>query len=263
MKQSNFFQKNGFFIFLLTIFGIVCCVFWFKNQKEKETTPVSLPESILESLKPYEEKSIPPRMKRYTKTILPKIKTTTARLEQIKNYLFTEPSDHNFLPSDLLEREKEKITELKKSWKEKLENLENRKLKKYINEYQKIYDKNQSQLNFLLPQIESFKKQTKILEEQLEIKQSEIDRLKIDKKDKEDEIKKLQDKKQVIFEEFRQIEIKIGKLESDKKYYQDMLTHVEDLKKDSEKSYERIEKEYKNLILFELDPLYEITSAEG
>ncbi|MDV3173913.1 MAG: hypothetical protein Q8783_02295 [Candidatus Phytoplasma stylosanthis] len=233
------------------------------HKKEKETKPVSPPESVSESLQPYEEKSIPPQMKRYTKTILPKIKTTTARLEQIKTYLFTEHSDHNFLPPDLSEREKEKITELKKSWKEKLENLENRKLKKYINEYQKIYDEHQSQLNSLLPQIESFKKQKIKLEEQLEIKQSEIDRLKIDKKDKEDEIKKLQDEKQVIFEEIRQVEIKIGKLEADQKYYQDMLNRVKDLKKGSEKSYERIEKEYKNLILFELDPLYEITSTEG
>ncbi|MDV3181044.1 MAG: hypothetical protein Q8894_02465 [Sweet potato little leaf phytoplasma] len=44
MKQSNFFQKNGVFIFLLTILGLVCCYFWFQNKKE--TTLVSSPESL-------------------------------------------------------------------------------------------------------------------------------------------------------------------------------------------------------------------------
>ncbi|MGL9687943.1 MAG: hypothetical protein ACQBVK_04250 [Candidatus Phytoplasma sp. TWB_XP] len=44
----------------------------------------------------------PSRIKRSTEeTPQPKIKTTDNRLDQIKNYLFTEPTDNSKLPSDL------------------------------------------------------------------------------------------------------------------------------------------------------------------
>ncbi|MDV3182747.1 MAG: hypothetical protein Q8869_02730, partial [Candidatus Phytoplasma australasiaticum] len=114
MNKSNFLEKNGFFIFLLIIFGLVCYCFWFQNQKE--TTLASSPESLSDSL-PSEVIPTSPRAKRsLEEPPIPKIKTTAARLEQIKNYLFTEPTNPSLLPTALSEREQEEINKLKKSW---------------------------------------------------------------------------------------------------------------------------------------------------
>ncbi|MDV3166530.1 MAG: hypothetical protein Q8807_02505 ['Waltheria sp.' little leaf phytoplasma] len=77
------------------------------------------------------------------------------------------------------------------------------------------------------------------------------------------EIRKLQDKKQVIIGEIKQVEIKIGELEADQKHYQEMLYKTKNYKKDFEEYYKITEKKHKNLIISKLNSLYEIASAEG
>ncbi|MDV3162416.1 MAG: hypothetical protein Q8797_00935 [Candidatus Phytoplasma australasiaticum] len=86
MKQSNFFQKKGVFIFLLTILGLVCCYFYFENQKE--TSLVSESESTTEPLFSEETPTLPRPKRSVKEPPIPQINTTAARLEQIKNYLF-------------------------------------------------------------------------------------------------------------------------------------------------------------------------------
>ncbi|MDO8030389.1 hypothetical protein OC709_02720 ['Planchonia careya' phytoplasma] len=70
------------------------------------------------------------------------MKITTARLEQIKIYLFTELVNPNLLPSDLLKREKEEIAELKKSWQLSLDLSKDEK--NIITEKQKECNEHQS-----------------------------------------------------------------------------------------------------------------------
>ncbi|WEX20413.1 MAG: hypothetical protein TB2022_3300 [Candidatus Phytoplasma citri] len=255
MKQSKFFSKNGFFIFLLTIFGLVYCYFWFQNQKE--TTLVSSPESLSDSLTP-EVIPISPREKRsLEEPPIPKIKTTAVRLEKIKNYLFTEPTNPVLLPTDLLEQEKEKITELKNSWGLYLGFL-NRK-KGVISKEQNKCDEYQSQLNLIPPQIKLFEQQKLALEKQLEKKRPEVDRLKIDRKANEAKIKKLQAEILEIVGQIDEINFKIGILENKQEKYQGMLTRAEKAKSESEESYEIDEKRYKDSIISKLNSLYEIS----
>ncbi|MDV3193345.1 MAG: hypothetical protein Q8863_02330 [Sweet potato little leaf phytoplasma] len=258
MNKSNFFEKNGFFIFILIIFGLVFCYFWFQNQKE--TSLVSESETTTEPLFS-EEIPTSPRPKRSVEEEKPKIKTTNARLEKIKNYLFSEPINPTLLPTDLSEQEQEEINKLKKSWGLDLGYLNEKK--SVINEYQNKCDEYQSQLNSLQPQIESLKPQQQKLEKQLETKRQEKDRLKIDRKANEDKIDKLQAEISEIVGKIGKIKVQIKNLETDQKYYQNMLNRTEKLKKDLEKGYEISEKQYKDSIISGLNELYEITSAEG
>ncbi|MEK0310249.1 effector, partial [Sweet potato little leaf phytoplasma] len=88
---------------------------------------------------------------------IPKIKTTAARLEQMKKYLFSEPINPTLLPTDLSELEQEEIDKLKNSWGLCLDYLN--KEKSVINEYQNKCDEYQSQLNLISPQITSYEQQ--------------------------------------------------------------------------------------------------------
>ncbi|MDV3160373.1 MAG: hypothetical protein Q8787_02785, partial [Sweet potato little leaf phytoplasma] len=116
-----------FFIFLLIVFGLVFCYFWFQNQKEK--TLVSSPESLSSEVLP----NLPRSKRSVKKQPIPKIKTTAARLEQMKKYLFSEPINPTLLPTDLSELEQEEIDKLKNSWGLCLDYLN--KEKSVINEY--------------------------------------------------------------------------------------------------------------------------------
>ncbi|MDV3193456.1 MAG: hypothetical protein Q8863_03000, partial [Sweet potato little leaf phytoplasma] len=82
-------QKNWLLIFIFISIGLGGCYFYFKNQKEtslvfesESTTEPLFSEEIPTSSRPKRSLEEPP---------IPKIQTTAARLEQIKNYLFTEP----------------------------------------------------------------------------------------------------------------------------------------------------------------------------
>ncbi|MDO7987382.1 MAG: hypothetical protein Q8897_02410 [Sweet potato little leaf phytoplasma] len=140
-----------FFIFLLIVFGLVFCYFWFQNQKEK--TLVSSPESLSSEVLP----NLPRPKRSVKKQPIPKIKTTAARLEQMKKYLFSEPINPTLLPTDLSELEQEEIDKLKNSWGLCLDYLN--KEKSVINEYQNKCDEYQSQLNLISPQITSYEQQ--------------------------------------------------------------------------------------------------------
>ncbi|MDV3168192.1 MAG: effector [Candidatus Phytoplasma stylosanthis] len=251
-------QKNWLLIFIFISIGLGGCYFYFKNQKE--TSLVSESETTTEPLFS-EEMPTSPRPKRSVEEEKPKFKTTNARLEQIKNYLFTEPINSTLLPTDLSEREQEEINELKKSWQSSLDLLKEQKT--WIDENQNECDEYQSQLNSIPSEIKSWENKKTPLKIQLETKEKELNRLKIDRKANETQIKKLQAEILEIVVEIKYINIQIGKLENKQEKYQDMLTRAEGLKKDSEKSYERSEKEFKNLIYSQLNELYEITSAEG
>ncbi|MDV3195493.1 MAG: hypothetical protein Q8894_02160 [Sweet potato little leaf phytoplasma] len=259
---SNIIHKDSFLyisIYISYIF-LNCNTKDKKNIKnQKETTLASSPESLSDSL-PSEVIPTSPREKRsLEEPPIPKIQTTAARLEQIKNYLFTESANLFLLPTDLSEQEQEEINKLKKSWQSSLDLL--KKQKTWIDENQNECDEYQSQLNRIPPQITSYEQQKLALEKQLETKRQEKDRLKIDRKANEDKIDKLQAEISEIVGKIGKIKVEIKNLETDQKYYQNMLTRAEGLKKSTEKSYERSEIEYKKLIISQLNELYDITSA--
>ncbi|MDV3196374.1 MAG: effector [Candidatus Phytoplasma stylosanthis] len=253
-------QKKWLLIFIFISIGLGGCYFYFKNQKE--TSLVSESETTTEPLFS-EEIPTSPRPKRSVEEEkpIPKIKTTAARLEKIKNYLFFEPINPTLLPTDLSEKEQEEINKLKKSWQSSLDLLKEQKT--WIDKEQNNCDELQTKLNLISPQIESLKQDKTPLEIQLETKEKEVNRLKIDRKANEDKIDKLNEEILKIVGEIGKIKVQIGKLEADQKMYQNMLTRAEKMKKVTEKSYERSEKEFKNLIYSQLNELYEITSAEG
>ncbi|MDV3196358.1 MAG: hypothetical protein Q8885_02505 [Candidatus Phytoplasma stylosanthis] len=259
MNQTNFFQKNWLLIFIFIGIGIVGCYFWFQNQKEKETTLLSEPESPSETLQPNETPA-PARPKRSMELNQPKIKTTAARLEKIKNYLFTENSNLSYLPSDLLEQEKEEINKLKNSYKYYLELLEKDKNK--INEEQKKCDEHKNQLALIKLQIDSKKSQLSSLEQQKDEKKEEINILKIGRTDNnEDKIEKLQDEIKKIIQKIVDVEIQIKDLEETQEKYQELLYGVagsENFKKMLEEQYNGNQLEYKNDILNSLNNLYDI-----
>ncbi|WP_339332583.1 hypothetical protein, partial [Hydrangea phyllody phytoplasma] len=185
MKQPNFFQKHLVTIIIILLFGIAIIIGIhqgfndYKNEKNSFSPLGQTPKK--DSLEP-ETTPTPSRSKRSTeKPPQPKIKTTAARLEQIKTYLFTEPTDTSKLPSDLSEREQEEINKLKNSWKLSLGLLNEEK--SVINQYQKTCDEHQSHLNSIQPQIENLKPQQQELQKLLDEKKQEIDRLKINKKE--------------------------------------------------------------------------------
>ncbi|MDV3157555.1 MAG: hypothetical protein Q8760_02405, partial [Candidatus Phytoplasma australasiaticum] len=179
-------------------------------------------------------------------------------------------------------REKEEIAKIKKSWQSSLDLLKDDKIT--INEKQKECDQYQSQLNLISPQITSFEKQKLVLEKKLEIKQSEVETKQKEQKQfkyflpnlteelrtskqkynsLQVEIDKINKEKSEIVSEIGKIKVKIGKLEASKRKYQNMLTRAENYKKNLEERYEIGEKQHKNLIISELNSLYEISSAEG
>ncbi|AGL90631.1 hypothetical protein [Candidatus Phytoplasma australiense] len=275
MKQPNFFQKHlvTIIIILLFVIAIIIGINQGFNDYQNEKNYLSPLEQTPTN---------PSRMKRSTEeTSQLKIKTTAARLEKIKNYLFTEPDNPPLLPTNLSEREQEEINKLKNSWRLSLGYLKESQTD--IDEEQKVCDEHQSQLNSIQPQIEALKPKQQKLEQQKEAKEKEIIKKQevwkqfkylpnqteeVRKKRKENydllqaEIEKLQDEKQKIIEEISEVKLQIKNLETDQKYYQDMLSGAEMLKKDFVKSYERLEKEYRNQILNSLNSLYEITPTE-
>ncbi|AGL90889.1 hypothetical protein [Candidatus Phytoplasma australiense] len=275
MKQPNFFQKHLITIIIILLFGIAIIIGLFQgfndyqNEKNSLSPLGQTPEK--DSLEP-ENTPNSSRMKLSTEeTPQPKIKTTSARLEKIKTYLFTEPTDTYKLPSDLSEREQEEINKLKNSWKLSLELLENRKTRPTgINKSQKECEELKTQLDSIQPKIEALKPQQQKLEQQKEAKEKEIKQKQEEKNlaspdDKirlRAEIEKLQSEKQKIIEEISEVKLQIKKLESKQKYYQDMLSRAEKFKNDLVESYERQEKEYKNEILKSLNSLYEIIKVE-
>ncbi|MDV3182244.1 MAG: effector, partial [Candidatus Phytoplasma australasiaticum] len=178
------------------------------------------------------------------------------RLEKIKNYIFSEPINPALLPTDLLEKEKEEINKLKKNWGLSLGYL-NEDKDKFISEELKKCDEYQSQLNILL-KIKSFEQQKLVLEEQLETKAKELDR-----KTNKAEIKKLQDEISEIVGEIGKINVEFQNLEATRIMYQNMLTRAENYKKILEEQYEIDKKKYKDSIIYKLNSLYEISSAEG
>ncbi|MDV3171008.1 MAG: effector [Candidatus Phytoplasma stylosanthis] len=267
MNKKNFLQKYFIEIMVILLLGIAIIIMIHKNHHgtSQAQSPLSSWDSEKETLESEENEIENPFSNRPKRSAeeqpIPKIKTTAARLEQIKNYLFTEPINSTLLPTDLPEQEQEEINKLKKSWQSSLDLLKEQKT--WIDENQNECDEYQSQLNRIPSEIKSWENKKTPLEIQLETKEKELNRLKIDRKANETQIKKLQDEILEIVGEIGKIKVQIGKLEATQRKYQDMLTRAEGLKKDSEKGYERLEKEFKNLIYSQLNELYEITSAEG
>ncbi|MDV3146469.1 MAG: effector [Sweet potato little leaf phytoplasma] len=268
MNKKNFLQKYFVEIIVILLLGITIMIMIHKNHNctSKNQSPLSSWESAKETLDYYEafkiKKLFSTRLKRSAEEqLIPKIKITAARLEQMKKYLFSEPINPTLLPTDLSEQEQEEINKLKKSWGLCLGYLN--KEKDVIDEYQNKCDEYQSQLNLISPQITSYEQQKKPLEKQLETKQPEVDRLKIDRKTNEDKIDKFQDEISKIVGEIGKIEVQIGKLKATQRKYQEMLSDAEEYRKKLEERYEEGEKQYKDSIISRLNKLYEITSTEG
>ncbi|AGL91006.1 hypothetical protein [Candidatus Phytoplasma australiense] len=295
MKQPNFFQKHLVTIIIILLFGIAIIIGIkqgfndYQNEKNSLSPLGQTPEK--DSLEP-ETPTNPSRMKRSTEeTLQPKIQTIAAKLEQIKTYLFTEPTDTSKLPSDLSAREQEEINKLKNSWQLSFNLLKEQKT--WVDEKQKVCDEHQFQLNSIQPQIEALKPKQQKLEKQRDEKKEILKKIKyqcgeispsyakmlkkmynieiknpkipnqIEEIRLQAEIDKLKAEISEIVGEIGKIKVQIGKLESKQEKYQEMLSGAEMLKKDLEKRYQIKETEYKNEILKSLDSLYEITPNEG
>ncbi|MDV3182402.1 MAG: effector, partial [Candidatus Phytoplasma australasiaticum] len=122
MNKKNFLQKYFVEIMVILLLGIAIIIMIHKNHHGTSQTqsPLSSWDSEKETLEPEETEIEKPFTNRPKRSLeeqpIPKIKTTAARLEQIKNYLFTEPANPSLLPTALSEREQEEINKLKKSW---------------------------------------------------------------------------------------------------------------------------------------------------
>ncbi|MDV3178230.1 MAG: effector [Sweet potato little leaf phytoplasma] len=256
-------QKYFIKIMVILLLGITIMIMIHKNHHctSKNQSPLSSWESAKETLDYYEafkiKKLFSTRLKRSAEEqLIPKIKITAACLEKIKNYIFSEPINPTLLPTDLSEQEQEEINKFKNSWGLCLGYL-NEDKDKFISEEQKKCDEYQSQLN-ILPKMKSFEQQKLVLEEQLETKEKELDR-----KTNKAEIKKLQDEISEIVGEIGKINVEIQNLEAIRIMYQNMLTRAENYKKILEEQYEIDKKKYKDSIIYKLNKLYDITSAEG
>ncbi|MDV3155250.1 MAG: effector [Sweet potato little leaf phytoplasma] len=262
MNKKNFLQKYFIEIMVILLLGIAIMIMIHKNHHgtSQAQSPLSSWDSekeTLESEKNEIEKLFSNRPKRSAEEQpIPKIKTTAARLEQIKNYLFIEPANLSFLPTDLSEREQEEINKLKKSWGLDLGLLS--KQKDVIDEYQNKCDEYQSQLNLIPPQITSYEQQKLVLEKQRDEKDPELNRLKIDRKANETQIKKLQDEILEIVGEIGKIKVQIGKLKAEQRKYQEMLSDDENYKRILKERYKEVEKQYKDSIISGLNKLYDI-----
>ncbi|MDV3157583.1 MAG: effector, partial [Candidatus Phytoplasma australasiaticum] len=146
MNKKNFWPKY----FIVIMVGIAIIIMINKNRYSTSKPQLYLftlksAKETLDSEASEIEKPLSPKPKRSLENSQPKMKTTVARLEPIKTYLFTESANSAYLPSDLLEREKEEIAKIKKSWQSSLDLLKDDKIT--INEKQKECDQYQSQLN--------------------------------------------------------------------------------------------------------------------
>ncbi|EMR14770.1 MULTISPECIES: hypothetical protein [Candidatus Phytoplasma] len=178
MNKKNFLQKYFVEIIVILLLGIAIMIMIHKNHHgtSQAQSPLSSLNSEKETLESEEneiEKPFSNRPKRSAEEQpIPKIKTTSSRLEQMKKYLFSEPINPTLLPTDLSEREQEEINKLKKSWESSLGYLNEEK--SVINEYQNKCDEYQAQLNSIQPQIESLKPQQQKLEKQHDEKDQEL-----------------------------------------------------------------------------------------
>ncbi|CAM11982.1 hypothetical protein PA0648 [Candidatus Phytoplasma australiense] len=277
MKQSNFLEKHLVTIIIIFLFGIAIIIGIkqgfndYQNEKNSLSLLGQTPEKY--SLEP-EITPTPSRSKRSTEEqTQPKIQTTAARLDQIKTYLFIEPTDTSKLPLDLSKREQEEINKLKNSWKLRFLGYLNQE-RGVINEKQKECDNHQSHLNSIQPQIEALKPQQQKLEQKKEAKEVKEKEIKDKERQKElaspndkirlqTEIEKLEDEVIEIVGEIGKIKVQIKNLETDQKYYQDMLSGDENYKRILEERYKDAELQDKNEILKSLDSLYEIIPNEG
>ncbi|QTX02871.1 hypothetical protein LFWB_3010 [Candidatus Phytoplasma luffae] len=274
--NNNFFQKHLVTIIITSLFGIAIIIGFYQEFNDYQNEKNYL--SPLEN-KPQQ---IPSKIKRSTEeTPQPKIKTTAVRLDQIKTYLFGEPTDTSKLPSDLSEREKTQINKLKNSWQLSLNLLKkektgvdeeqtkcdnyNLKIKEIKNQYPSLITKknqleqDQADKNKIINQKKEVRGQFKYLPNQPEEVRKKREE---NKRILEAEIDKLQDEEIKIVGEIGKIKVQIGILEADQEYYQDMLSGAENYKRILEERYKEGEKQYKDSIISGLNELYDITSAE-
>ncbi|WEX20451.1 MAG: hypothetical protein TB2022_3700 [Candidatus Phytoplasma citri] len=282
MNKKNFWPKY----FAAIMVGIAIIIIIKKNLYSTSKHQLSLftlksAKETLESEASEIEKPLSPKPKRSLENSQLKMKTTAVRLEPIKTYLFIESANSAFLPANLLEREKEEIAKIKKSWQSSLDLLKDPKT--WIDETQNKCDEYRSQLNLISLPIESFKKQKTLFEKEKETKEKEVETKKQEQKQfkylpnqpeevrtsrhkynsLQVEIDKINKEKSEIVGKIGKIKIKIGNLENKQEKYQEMLADDENYKKELKKAYEYKKLQFKNDILKSLHSLYDITSAEG
>ncbi|WP_227806983.1 hypothetical protein [Mulberry dwarf phytoplasma] len=131
-----------------------------------------------------------------------------------------------------------------------------------ISKNQKTCDEHQYHLNSIQPQIENLKQPQQQLEQQLQEKEKELNRLKINRKQNEAEIDKLEDEKSEIIEKIGKIKVEIGILESEQEMYEGMLSDAIKLRDSLQRDYDKSKKQYQDNILSKLNSLYQIASAE-
>ncbi|QTX02605.1 hypothetical protein LFWB_5870 [Candidatus Phytoplasma luffae] len=260
--NNNFFQKHLVTIIITSLFGIAIIIGFYQGFNDYQNEKNYL--SPLEN-KPQQ---IPSKIKRSTEeTPQPKIKTTAARFDQIKTYVFSESDDNTLLPNDLSEEEKTEIEKIKQKLINNLKFCKDCR-QPWIDEYQTKINNLESQRQPLISQIEELKKQLTSLEQQLKIVASE-------KKEKEKSVFQLWDETQrPALEELRtqegnitkqisEIKSEIEGLESKYSLYSEQIRHMEDLKQDSIKSLNRDIEQDKKTAESSLNSIYTITSTEG
>ncbi|WP_373375613.1 hypothetical protein [Candidatus Phytoplasma solani] len=218
----------------------------------------------------------------------PKFTITQANFDKVKEYIFSETDDKSLLPNDLSEQEKNKIEEIKNSWKSSLKEEQNP-----IDEENNKCDDYNRQIQEIKSQYPSLKSQKEQLEQQEKTKTAELNKLKYQRGEispiyaktikklsnieiinpktpnpeletkLKAEIKILQDERLEVVGEIDDIKVKIGKLESKQEMYEDMLSSAKSYKKILEDRFKNTKKDFQNQIITSLNALYQITSTEG
>ncbi|AGL89996.1 DNA double-strand break repair rad50 ATPase [Strawberry lethal yellows phytoplasma (CPA) str. NZSb11] len=258
------------FLLATTVFGLFCFIKNKSSHNQKTTTLKSylIPFLIILTLFSFLYLSFFHKTEpssKYTGQLIEKIDKAIDKYDEtINNYHGLKKDWEKELQNCEAElKELYELQETTQKAKDKIkESLNNNETK--IKEIKENLDKNTENITILKGKLIQLEQQEEAKEKEIKQKQEEQFNLASpdDKIRLQAEIEKLQDEKQKIIEEISEVKLQIGKLESKQKMYQNMLSRAEMLKKDFVKSYERLEKEYRNQILNSLNSLYEITPTE-
>ncbi|MGI3136113.1 MAG: hypothetical protein ACN23H_00810 [Candidatus Phytoplasma vitis] len=296
MNTNNFLKKHLSIIIIVSI-SIIIVIFWcYKNTKnyQQNNETLSNLESKKEEIKFLDQNQKNNNLQKDKNEIKrSKFLTTQTHFDQIKNYIFSENDDKILLLNNLSKIEQESIEKIKNSWKFKLSLLKEQQNSDANINVNKDCDNFKKQIELLQPQKEILKKQLEPKELEQNILKEKIDKMKyqraqispswrkvyerinnikvenhqplnkLENNRLTTEIEKLQDEEIELIGQITKIKTEIKKSESKQKMYNNMLSSAESLRNVFQNQDKNSELQYKNLILYELNSLYEITNRRS
>ncbi len=288
----NFLKKYWLVILILLIFSTMIIIGYFATKNEQETLPQNDHEELEsnkeqetlsnnhEELEDNKEPNQPSRNKREIDTPKSKIKITKEKFDKIVSYILSENENEVLSSNNLKPEETTAIEEARKSHKLTLSLL--KKDKETINKEQEKCDNLTNQRDSAINQIPPLQTQKQQKEAELANKNKEIDKLKLEKKNKKTQlqtqgisiykndeldkiqknIEKLQNETTPIVQRIMECRRQIADLTADVTMYTEMLTMAEDYKQKLKKDYDNSQNRYGNP-LKNINSLYDITPSEG